>query len=274
MTIVNLELVKRLFRRPSSKLAPGTLAFACNICGAHNDCLALTILREGGACNNCGATLRFRSLAAALTQRLFGVAAILDELEAHRDIRGVGMSDALCYSTRLSSRFDYTNTFFHCEPFLDITKPGEHWIGTNDFVISSDVFEHVAPPIQRAFDNMAALLKPGGVAIFSVPYSLENDTHEHFPNLHEFNTREESEGVWVLDNVTVQGQVEKFRNLAFHGGPGTTLEMRLFSLAALRHHFEEAGFVDFRVHNDMLFAHGIFWLQPWGVTISAMRPQS
>lgn len=229
------------------------------------------ITREGGACSGCGATVRFRSLAAVLTQRLFGKIVVLDALEANKGVRGVGMSDAPCYALRLQSKFRYTNTYFHCDPYLDITQPDKRWIGCNDFVVSSDVFEHVSPPVQRAFDNLNALLRPGGVVVFSVPFSLESDTQEHFPNLHNFSIREESSGVWVLDNVTVEGRIEQFRNLVFHGGPGTTLEMRLFSLAALKRHFESAGFVDFRVHNEACFEHGIFWLQPWSITVSAVR---
>ena len=265
---MHLQSIKALLMPPPR---PGALFFQCNICGANNRVIASTIHREGGACASCGANLRFRSMAAILTQRLFGRIVVLEELEPNRNIRGVGMSDAFCYASRLESKFDYTNTFFHCDPHLDIVQPETNWIGCNDFVVSSDVFEHVAPPVQRAFDNLYALLKPGGVVVFSVPFSLENETQEHIPKLHKFSIREESSGVWVLDNVTTEGEVEQFRDLVFHGGPGTTLEMRLFSLAALKRHFESAGFVDFRVHNEACFEHGIFWLQPWSITVSAVR---
>ena len=47
--------------------------------------------------------------------------------------------------------------------------------------------------------------------------------------------------------------------------------MRVFSLAALERHFAAAGFIDFRVHNEPYFEHGIVWLDPWSVTISAKR---
>lgn len=255
---------------PSSP-SPGTLNFQCNICGSDNCLIAATITREAGACHCCGANVRFRSMAAILTQRLFGKIVVLEELECDGSIRGLGMSDSHCYASRLESKFAYTNTFYHCDPQLDIVQPDTSWVGCNDFVISSDVFEHVAPPAQRAFDNLLALLKPGGVVVFSVPFSFENATQEHFPNLHKFSIREESSGVWILDNETAGGDVEQFRNLVFHGGPGSTLEMRLFALAALEEHFEKAGFVDFHVHNEPYFEHGIFWLQPWSISISARR---
>lgn len=255
---------------PKASVA-GSLCFQCNVCGILNTCPASTIEREGGACRNCGANVRFRSIVSALTQRLFGKSVTLEELDAHPEVIGVGMSDAPCYASRFQRKFTYTNTYFHCDPYLDIKQPDTRWIGSNDFVISSDVFEHVAPPVQPAFDNLHSLLRPGGVAVFSVPFSLEPQTQEHFPNLHDFSIREESTGEWVMDNVTITGVKEQFRNLVFHGGPGTTLEMRLFSLAALECHFAAAGFVDFHVHNEPCFEYGIFWLKPWSVTVSALR---
>lgn len=273
MPAIHMELVRRLLGWASSGSSePGTLSFRCNVCGAPNALPASMIERERGACRVCGANVRFRSLVAVLTERLLGTASALPDLAPRPDITGLGMSDAQCYASRLHSTFEYENTFFHCEPLLDITDPAERWLGRNDFVISSDVFEHVAPPVQRAFDNLHALLRPGGVAVFSVPFAVEGDTREHYPTLHRFALREETPGSWVLENETVDGKVERFRDLVFHGGPGSTLEMRLFSLPALRRHFEQAGFADFQVHGEPMFQYGIFWPHPWSVTISARRP--
>jgi SAM-dependent methyltransferase len=183
------------------------------------------------------------------------------------------MSDAGCYADVLERKCTYTNTFYHCEPLLDIMQPKERWLGDNDFVITSDVFEHVPPPIQRAFDNLLALLKPGGVTIFSVPYTLQSDTLEHYPNLRDFSIRQDEKGEWVLDNVTQQGVKEEFRDLIFHGGPGSTLELRVFGLPALKAHFEASGFTDVRIHSEPYFEYGIFWLHPWSLVISALRPR-
>lgn len=274
MPTINLELVNRFFSvAPSAALIPGELTFSCNVCGTSNKRKASSIERESGDCRECGSTVRFRSLAATLTKRLYEKVVVLDDIKANQGIVGIGMSDARCYSSRLKSKFDYTNTFYHCEPLLDITNPSDNWIGANDFVITSDVFEHVAPPVQLAFDNLYSMLKPGGFVVFSVPFTLENDSREHYPNLYKFSIHKDSKNTWVLNNTTVDGQSEEFRNLVFHGGPGTTLEMRLFSLSALRNHFNRAGFVDFQVHNEAIFEHGIFWLTPWSITISALRPK-
>ncbi len=249
----------------------GSLIFICNVCGKGNSLIASSFQRETGACGSCGANVRFRSIAAVLTQRLFGSTKVLAHLAPNLGISGVGMSDAPCYAAHLQGKVNYTNTFYHCEPHLDISQPEVALLGQNDFVISSDVFEHVAPPIQQAFDNLYRLLKPGGAAVFSVPFSLEDETREHYPNLYRFAISEDLAGEWVLNNETATGELEQFRNLVFHGGPGSTLEMRLFSLAALKRHFEAAGFVDFRVHSEALFEYGIFWLEPWSITISALR---
>jgi SAM-dependent methyltransferase len=258
------ELIRRIFSQTElAEAAPGRLTFCCNICGADNSLFAREITRESGACRVCGGVMRFRSIVAALTQRLFGKIEVLDKIAPRHNIRGVGMSDNDVYADRFAEKFNYTNTYFHCEPLLDVMNLTEQWVGVNDFIISSDVLEHVAPPVQRAFDNLHRMLKPGGVLIFSVPFSLYEKTQEHFPNLFDYTIREAQPGNWVLRNITQDGEIEEFQNLVFHGGPGTTLEMRIFCLDALVTHFIAAGFIDFRVHSHPAYEHGI--------TISAVR---
>ena len=95
---------------------------------------------------------------------------------------------------------------------------------------------------------------------------------EHFPELHNYKLTKESNGDWTLDNITTDGRKQHYRDLVFHGGPGSTLEMRLFSLAALKKHFELAGFVDLLVHDSPDLEHGILWTKPWGITMSVKRP--
>lgn len=79
--------------------------------------------------------------------------------------------------------------------------------------------------LQHGFDNMFSLLKPGGFIVFSVPYNLAPAEHlEHYPDLYDYTIKE---GEHVLYNRTSSGKREKFRDLVFHGGPGSTLEMRV-----------------------------------------------
>ncbi len=266
------DLARRLFSSPEEAVfVPGQLSFFCNICGAKNCLFARDISREGGACRICGSIMRFRSLVAVLTQRLFGKIVVLNNIEPRLDVRGIGMSDHSYYGDRLDKKFSYTNTFFHTAPFLDITNPSKQWIGVNDFIISSDVFEHVAPPVQIAFDNLYRLLKPGGAVIFSVPFLLQEDTLEHFPNLFDYTVREIQPGKWALRNMTRDGKIEEFDDLVFHGGAGSTLEMRVFSLNGLVRNFIAAGFTDFRVHSHPAYEHGILWTDQLSITVSAIR---
>ena len=205
-----------------------------------------------------------------LTLELFGRSMALPDMTERRDLVGIGLSDAECYAQPLARKLGYTNTFFHTEPHLDIANVPDDHAALYDFIIASDVFEHVAPPVSRAIRNAHRLLKPDGVLIFTVPFTLEPDTVEHFPLLHDYQVYETGTG-WQLENRTVDGQVQVHRDLVFHGGPGTTLEMRLFSRPALEREFAAAGFSRVRIADEAVPAHGIEWPEPWSVPIVARR---
>ena len=68
-------------------------------------------------------------------------------------IRGLGMSDKECYNGLLAEKFDYTNTFYDREPRLDFTESHPELAGQYDFILSADVLEHIAPPVQRALEE-------------------------------------------------------------------------------------------------------------------------
>jgi len=195
----------------------------------------------------------------------------LPRFKTDKKIIGLGMSDAACYASLLSEKFSYTNSYYHKEPFFDITNIKESDHQKYDFVISSDVFEHVLSPVQRAFDNLYQILKPDGKIIFSVPYKMIGETDEHFPVLNEFSVQKEPSGEWVLLNKNANNEIERYTNLVFHGGQGATLEMRLFSLEALIKNLSVAGFSDIKVHSEPAFESGIYWAQPFGIPISARK---
>ena len=181
---------------------------------------------------------------------------------------GLGLSDTAPYAPVFASKFDYENTWYDTAPRLDITNVPPERFGRYDFVVASDVFEHVAPPVSRAFENARKLLKPGGKLIFTVPFSLDADTVEHFPDLHDW-TMAERDGTWRLTNTTRAGERQTFDNLVFHGGPGTTLEMRLFSRAGLEREFARAGFARVRVAAEPYLPFGIHWPDPFSVPMVA-----
>lgn len=178
------------------------------------------------------------------------------------------MSDANIYAKILAEKFDYINSFYHQEPLLDVTKPDTKWLNQFDFVTSSDVMEHVAPPVDTAFAALRTLLKPNGYLILSVPYSLAPNTVEHFPNLHDYEITG-SNTSRTLRNVTADGQVEIFTNLVFHGGDGATLEMRLFSEQGLVRALEKAGFTDIKIHSSNFPEFGIINFDLFSLPISA-----
>lgn len=251
---------------------PGSLWFRCNICGQDNVGDLSSFGREVSTCLSCRSTGRERAIIRALSVELFGETIVLADFPQRRDIVGTGMSDSGRYATQLAEKFRYQNTFYHQEPRLDITMTVPPALAeSHDFVISSEVFEHIAPPVQLAFDNVFKILRPGGTFVLTVPYGLIPKTIEHFPSLNTFHV-EERNGSYVLQNVARDGTVEEFHDLVFHVGDGATVEMRVFGENDLVQHCSRAGFKEIKVHRAPDFAHGIWWPEPWSFPISAKKP--
>jgi SAM-dependent methyltransferase len=235
------------------------LSFRCNICGYENLLLESEMGREAGGCLYCGSTVRWRSIIYALSMELFGKNLVLEDFPVRKDIQGVGLSDWPGYGEKLAEKFTYKNTFYHCDPRLDISNPDPSEFGKYDFLISSDVFEHVPPPIAAAFVGVRKLLKPAGIVIFSVPY-VEGSTKEHFPELYRFSFQKKNSS-HILLNETADGRKQEFTEVTFHGGPGSTLEMRLFGRDSLMAEFRNAGFAEPHEYRDEVPEFGIFWVK-------------
>lgn len=201
--------------------------------------------RETPSCDGCGSTVRARSIIDILARTLFGESMPLPEFPTDRGIRGVGLSDWEGYARTLANKLNYTNTYYHKDPRLDISAEQQELPeGQLDFLISSDVFEHIAP------------------------YSLELDTVEHFPGLYQYEILERGDRR-VLRNITRDAREQIFKNLVFHGGEGETLEMRIFSETAVLKRLENAGFQEITVHREPCFKFGIYQPEPWSLPISA-----
>ncbi|MBS0433140.1 MAG: methyltransferase domain-containing protein [Proteobacteria bacterium] len=254
-----------------------TVIFECNICDAVNGTELALLDREGPTCRRCGSSVRFRSIIQALTTELFGRSVNISQIRPKNfDIRGYGLSCWDGYSSRLRRHVDFRNTFFHRKPYLDITDIDREKEGSLDFLIASDVFEHIQPPVQRAFDNARRLLKDDGVFIITVPFTHPGEdqvpAQEHFPELFEYEIRKDGDS-FLLENTTRGGVKQVFGDLIFHGGPGSTLEMRVFSESSLVSSLFAAGFDQVTIYSGSDLAHGIHWSSKCSVTVAARTGQ-
>jgi len=249
----------------------GTIgAFVCNICGADNNSTADPSERELVSCSRCGSSIRFRSIVLTLSRALFGLDLKLLEFPVLKSVRGLGFSDSAVYSPGLESRFSYTNTFYDREPRFDLARPDETEFGKYDFVICSDVMEHVPEPVDRALATLAQLLKPCGVLILTVPYSLEPGTLEHYPGLTDSGFAEVN-GRTVLVGRSAGGEYRVFDQLTFHGGSGSTLERRIFSEDSLRAELAAAGFARVQFDSSGNRTFGVTFVGPCSLPVMAAR---
>ena len=260
--------------RDPPRESAGLVRFQCNLCGSDNAVPPARISREIASCAHCQSTVRLRGMAHLVVREVLRVEQPLAAVAPHRRLRGIGLSDDRRYAPRLAHIFDYENTFLDAEPKLDITAVPPERSGRYDFVTSSDVFEHVAPPVQRAFDGARALLRPGGVLILTVPFTLDAYTVEHFPELYDWRI-ERRDGAARLHNVTRDGRTQRFDDLVFHEGPGpdgqpcAALEMRVFSRASLERACRDAGFARVRFVTEPCARFGIEWPEPFSMPMVA-----
>jgi SAM-dependent methyltransferase len=247
------------------------IEFICNICGNRNRAARNEFGREEASCSSCGSSVRMRGLLRALSTEIFGVSLTLPEFPRVKSLRGLGLSDSDQYADQLASKFDYRNTFLDREPRLDLGNPPPRELGTYDFIVSSDVFEHVSPPAAKAFEYAFRLLKPAGVLVLTAPYSIGGDTEEHFAGLGEFGLAQVGGSV-LLINRTASGEVQVHDNLVFHfGSNGPALEMREFSETGLRDELTRAGFGEVEIYSENLSGFGILSSESWSLPIAARK---
>jgi len=248
------------------------LDFVCNVCGTEvSDCPLDAIDREVPSCPSCQSTVRFRSIVHLLSLALFGRSIPLSRFPRDRSIVGLGLSDWGGYAGPLAEKLSYSNTYFHAPPYLDIAQPVDDRAMTCDFLISTEVFEHVAPPVSRAFRHAFELLKPGGHLVLTVPFTNASETAEHFPELHDYRIVQFGDD-YVLVNRTADGRYTMHEKLCFHGGPGTTLEMRVFCRTDLISQLSAAGFGEIQVMENDAPEWGILHKNSWSLPLLAQRP--
>ena len=218
----------------------------------------------------CHSSARVRAVISLLSEELLGVSMPISEFPMLKGIRGIGMSDSPELAERLAQKLDYANTFYHQAPRFDVTHPDPNDFGRYDFILTSEVMEHVPPPVEQAFANLFRLLKPEGLLVMTTPYTLGGKTKEHFPELHQFTLAQLGEET-VLVNRRRDGSVEIFDNLVFHGGPGSTVEMRVFTEGSLREQLLGAGFSSVRVAFEDVPEFGVELAEKWSLPIVARK---
>jgi SAM-dependent methyltransferase len=212
-----------------------------------------------------------RALIYLLSIELYGEPRPLSEFPKNKNIKGFGLTDDLLYAIPLVEKFDYVNTFYDRQPYFDMTEPHPERYGTYDFILSSDVFEHVAPPVERAFEEAGRLLKPNGFLCITVPSSADDeDTVEYYPDLHEYSIVELG-GEHVLINRKRDKTLVIHRDLEFHGGVGATLVMRLFSQRDLARKLQGCGFSEVVYQTESVEPHGIIIVGSWSRPLVARK---
>jgi SAM-dependent methyltransferase len=248
------------------------IEFICNVCGSRNQIAEADFATEPESCA-CGSNVRTRALIHLLSIELFGRSLMLPDFPKLKSIRALGMSDKPCYASLLQEKFDYQNTFYDREPLVDFSKPHVDLYGTLDFVVSADVLEHVAPPVEATLTEVFRLLKPHGFLVATVPCSSDEILREHYPDLFEYRILPLG-GAPVLVNRRRDGQLEVTGDLVFHGGEGATLEMRQFTAAALHEKLLATGFANPRFFNANVPEYGILFDQDVSQPLIAAKDES
>ena len=280
--VKDLRMKKYIFKHIFIKME----TYICNLTGNNFTIKDDDKGREGGSA--FGLNSRLRSIIYVLTNTVLKSNQTLNNITPNKNIRGIGMSDAPNLALELSKKFNYVNTFYHTDPFLDIYNNEDVSTYNNlDFIISSDVFEHISPypNVQTAFNNLFKMLKIGGHIIFSVPFIYDN-YYEHFPSLYDYSVEfDKRMNKYYIKNITIDGKEELFytsktpsgqtSDLCFHEGPGSTLEMRIFSQDKLIKYLKDAGFreIIFYDPNEIkdMEKYGIFWENKCSLVLSAKK---
>lgn len=230
------RLGRRAGRGPEGRAA--ATPWTCIVCGEHHAGPPPDIRREGGFCPSCQSSLRNRATVLALLYGLAYEPQPIADLPEDWSRRGVGCSDHVATAGRLAGRMSYTNTYYHRYPRLDVLRPPEDLLGELEFVICSNVMEHVEPPHQRGYEGLYAVLRDGGFAVVSIPVFDQPHSFEHYPGMARYE---------LLDGPAVRwwdqdGVVHLDQDPEMHDGEGLVLAFRRFAPADEAAALERAGF--------------------------------
>jgi SAM-dependent methyltransferase len=189
-------------------------------------------------CSQCGSTWRVRATALAMLAGLQLPWKPIPDQQQDWSRRGIGLSDHAALAASLAGRFDYTNTYLHRYPRFDLLDVPDDLRGELEYIICSDVLEHVPPPLEQGVRGLAEVLRPGGAAIISVPITGDDLNREYYPGLTSWEIIEHHHVRWS----DASGTVRVDESPEYHGGPGQVLAFRTWSALSMEHELLAAGF--------------------------------
>jgi hypothetical protein len=203
-------------------IAQPDFRFTCNICGERSIFQrAHYVNPETPSCSHCQSNVRLRWLVHKLSIAFLGRSIPLPGFPSEKSIAGLGLTDPEPLATELAARFNYLNTYLTTEPQFDIRFDPSP-LGDLDFLIASEVFEHVEPPVSNAFHNAAGLLRKTGLLLLTTPWVWEGNPATAIPELHDWRLEKHGED-WTIFNRRSDDRVERFSNMSFDGSPGASL---------------------------------------------------
>jgi len=209
----------------------------CILCSALNS-EDKEYIREASCCISCGSTWRARAVTLATITGLGYEPKPMSTIKSDWSRVGLGISDDIDVASRLSNKFFYNNTYFDTFPNLDIRNVPDIAKAKFEFVICSDVLEHIDTDLELAVRGLKDLLNRNGFAVISVPISAEAGHPEFYPELKSFSIKDEVVS-WVDKNNISH---EDF-NPEFHGGRGQNLAFRRFSDESIEELIMRNGFL-------------------------------
>jgi SAM-dependent methyltransferase len=150
---------------------------------------------------------------------------------------GIGIGDDWRLARLLHQHFAYTNSHLDRFPVLDLCQIPDHTRSSVEFVVCSDVLEHVRPPLSEALNGLYSLVKPGGFAVVTVPLHSTQDEAELYKDLvsYEFANK-------TLLWKDSMGHDHADSNPTLHEGEGLVLVFRTFSHRSIVSCLLQAGF--------------------------------
>jgi SAM-dependent methyltransferase len=233
------------------------LSYRCNVCEHWTSWARSRMTREGHSCGRCGSTVRQRAVTDAISQALYGQHLTVSAWQPKPSISALGFSDTGPHVVRLSQVTNYLNTWHHREPRRDLLDLNSFGPTRYDLIVCSEVLEHVQRPVEDAVDNLYRLLNSGGFLVLSCPTTTDV-TVEHFPALRWSRIESDRRGRKLVA-TTVGGEEVIRRDLIFHGGPGSTLEMRLLGSESVHSMLKDVGFAEVTRLRDEQPGYGVVY---------------